>query len=65
MKIKAVLFGATGMIGNGALLECLDHAEVESGFRDRHGFRPVYIGKQPYFTCHFLRGLQLFTLHCP
>ena len=30
MKIKAVLFGATGMIGSGVLLECLDEAEVES-----------------------------------
>ncbi len=29
-KIKAVLFGATGMIGSGVLIECLDNVEVES-----------------------------------
>jgi uncharacterized protein YbjT (DUF2867 family) len=26
--MKAIIFGATGMIGKGVLLECLDHAEV-------------------------------------
>ena len=30
MKIKAVLFGATGMVGEGVLHECLEHPEVES-----------------------------------
>ena len=28
--MRVVLFGATGMIGSGALLECLDHPDVES-----------------------------------
>lgn len=28
-KIKTILFGATGMIGSGVLIECLDNAEVE------------------------------------
>ena len=27
--MKLVLFGATGMIGSGALIECLDHPDVE------------------------------------
>jgi uncharacterized protein YbjT (DUF2867 family) len=27
--VKVVLFGATGMIGSGALIECLDHPDVE------------------------------------
>ncbi len=30
MKIKAVLFGATGMVGEGVLHECLKHTDVES-----------------------------------
>lgn len=30
MKIKAILFGATGMIGQGVLIECLEHPEVET-----------------------------------
>ena len=29
MKIKVILTGATGMVGEGVLLECLDHADVE------------------------------------
>jgi hypothetical protein len=29
MKIKAIITGATGMVGEGVLLECLDHPEVE------------------------------------
>jgi len=29
MKIKAILTGATGMVGEGVLLECLDHPDVE------------------------------------
>jgi uncharacterized protein YbjT (DUF2867 family) len=28
--MKAIIFGATGMIGKGVLLECLDHADVEA-----------------------------------
>jgi hypothetical protein len=30
MKIKAIITGATGMVGEGVLLECLDQREVES-----------------------------------
>lgn len=30
MKIKAVLFGATGMVGEGVLYKALDHVDVES-----------------------------------
>jgi uncharacterized protein YbjT (DUF2867 family) len=30
MKIRAIVFGATGMVGEGVLLECLKHPEVES-----------------------------------
>ncbi|MDP4117535.1 MAG: NAD-dependent epimerase/dehydratase family protein [Bacteroidota bacterium] len=30
MKIKAIIFGATGMVGEGVLHECLNHPEVES-----------------------------------
>jgi nucleoside-diphosphate-sugar epimerase len=29
MKIKAIITGATGMVGEGVLLECLSHADVE------------------------------------
>lgn len=29
MTIKAIITGATGMVGEGVLLECLDHPEVE------------------------------------
>jgi uncharacterized protein YbjT (DUF2867 family) len=29
MKIKAIITGATGMVGEGVLLECLDHPDVE------------------------------------
>ncbi|MDP4117314.1 MAG: epimerase, partial [Bacteroidota bacterium] len=28
MKIKAIIFGATGMVGEGVLHECLNHPEV-------------------------------------
>ncbi len=30
MKIKAIVLGATGMVGEGVLHECLNHPEVES-----------------------------------
>lgn len=30
MKIRAILFGATGMVGEGVLLECLKHPDIES-----------------------------------
>ena len=30
MKIKAIIFGTTGMVGEGVLHECLKHPEVES-----------------------------------
>src|ERR1700743_762003 len=29
MKIKAIITGATGMVGEGVLLECLEHPEIE------------------------------------
>jgi hypothetical protein len=29
MKIKAIITGATGMVGEGVLLECLNHSDVE------------------------------------
>ena len=29
-KIRVIIFGATGMIGSGVLIECLDNPEVES-----------------------------------
>src|SRR5882762_9185384 len=29
MKTKAIITGATGMVGEGVLLECLDHPDVE------------------------------------
>src|SRR5580692_1726115 len=29
MKIKAIITGATGMVGEGVLLECLNHPDVE------------------------------------
>ena len=29
IKIKAIITGATGMVGEGVLLECLDHPDVE------------------------------------
>jgi len=28
-KIKVIITGATGMVGEGVLLECLQHPEVE------------------------------------
>jgi uncharacterized protein YbjT (DUF2867 family) len=30
MKIKAIIFGATGMVGEGVLLQVLDHPDVDS-----------------------------------
>jgi len=30
MKINAIVTGATGMVGEGVLHECLNHLEVES-----------------------------------
>ncbi len=30
MKIKAIIFGASGMVGEGVLLQCLKHQNVES-----------------------------------
>src|ERR1039458_10351488 len=30
MKIKAIIFGATGMVGEGVLLQALDHPDVDS-----------------------------------
>lgn len=30
MEIRAIIFGATGMVGNGVLIECLEHHDVKS-----------------------------------
>jgi N-acetyl-gamma-glutamylphosphate reductase len=30
MEIKAIIYGATGMIGQGVLIECLEHPDVKS-----------------------------------
>ena len=30
MKIKAIIFGATGMVGEGVLLQALDHPDIDS-----------------------------------
>ncbi len=30
MKIKAIVTGSTGMVGEGVMHECLNHPEVES-----------------------------------
>ncbi len=30
MKIKTIIFGATGMVGEGVLFECLNHPDIES-----------------------------------
>jgi hypothetical protein len=29
IKIKAIITGATGMVGEGVLLECLNHPDIE------------------------------------
>jgi uncharacterized protein YbjT (DUF2867 family) len=43
MKINAILFGATGMVGEGALLEALDHHQIES---------VLVIGRRPCKITH-------------
>jgi hypothetical protein len=43
MKIKVILFGATGMVGEGVLLEVLNHRNVES---------VLVIGRRPCMVAH-------------
>jgi hypothetical protein len=43
MKIKAILFGATGMVGEGVLLDALKHKDVES---------VLVIGRRPCTITH-------------
>jgi hypothetical protein len=43
MKIKAIIFGATGMVGEGVLLEALKHKNVES---------VLVIGRRPCMKTH-------------
>lgn len=43
MKIKAIIFGATGMVGEGVLLKTLDHKNVES---------VLVIGRRSYKMIH-------------
>jgi uncharacterized protein YbjT (DUF2867 family) len=43
MKIKAIVFGATGMVGEGVLLKTLDHKNVES---------VLVIGRRSYKMIH-------------
>ena len=43
MKIKVIVFGATGMVGEGVLLRALNHADVES---------VLVIGRRPCNVAH-------------
>lgn len=43
MKIKAIITGATGMVGEGVLLECLDHPDIE---------RIVVLNRKPLGLTH-------------
>ena len=43
MEIKAIVFGATGMVGEGVLLKTLDHKNVES---------VLVIGRRPCMRTH-------------
>ena len=43
MKIKAVVFGATGMVGEGILHQCLNHPDVES---------VLVVGRKPCKVVH-------------
>lgn len=43
MKIKAIITGATGMIGEGVLHECLNHSDVES---------VLIINRKPFGVTH-------------
>ena len=43
MKIKAIITGATGMVGEGVLLECLDHPDIE---------RIVVLNRKPLGRTH-------------
>ena len=43
MKIKVILFGATGMVGEGVLLTTLNHEDVET---------VLVIGRRPCMVTH-------------
>ncbi|HTP13555.1 MAG TPA: NAD-dependent epimerase/dehydratase family protein, partial [Bacteroidota bacterium] len=43
MKIKAIVFGATGMVGEGVLHVCLNHPDVES---------VLVVGRRPCGVAH-------------
>ncbi len=42
-KIKVILTGATGMVGEGVLLECLEHPAIE---------QVLVVGRKPYHAKH-------------
>jgi hypothetical protein len=50
--VKAVLFGATGMVGQGVLRECLLDPDVESGLR---GSMSQAINARPEWQMDWLR----------
>ena len=43
MKIRAIITGATGMVGEGVLLECLNHPDVE---------RVLVVNRKPAGVAH-------------
>jgi len=43
MKIKVIITGATGMVGEGVLMECLEHPDVET---------VLIVNRKPYNTQH-------------
>src|ERR1700678_3446538 len=52
MKIRAIITGATGMVGEGVLLECLNHPDVE---------RALVINRKPGQVSH----PKLLEIICP
>ena len=54
MKISVIIFGATGMVGEGVLLKALDHENVES---------VLVIGRRPCMKAHpKLKEIILITI---
>lgn len=47
MKIRVIVTGSTGMVGEGVLLECLDHAD----FFDLTPLEPQLAGYDACFFC--------------
>jgi uncharacterized protein YbjT (DUF2867 family) len=43
MKLRVIITGATGMVGEGVLLECLEHPAIE---------RVLLVNRQPYGATH-------------